>query len=429
MASRAPTFLRTLAKRRDILLGVPALALLLAGLTVYIYYPAWQASRHWRQAEAAIEARDFAKACQHLGKYVAAHPGSSEGHFLLARSLRRAGRLDEARIRLEQAQRLGWPQEQIELEQTLAQVQQRGVRGGEVEALTALVRARHPDERIILEAMVQGDKNVVQFQQAGKWLNLWVEHFPDDWLARFWRAEHLQSFAHFDEARTDYLKVLELRPGHDEAHLRLGLLALADRSQVAQAEEHLQKYLAAHPDHPEALLGLARCRREQGDLPGALATTARVLERHPHHAEAALLAGTIEAERGEHEAALPWLRRALAADADPQATHFQLAQALKRLGKTEEADMHERRFKLLEQTKPALDAALLGILKEPANPARHHEAGRLYLDVDLGAKAERYFHAALRLDAGHRPSHEALARYYDSIKRTDLAEMHRRNVK
>ena len=38
----------------------------------------------------AIAVRDFDKACQHLKKYVAANPGSSEGHFLLAGTLRRA---------------------------------------------------------------------------------------------------------------------------------------------------------------------------------------------------------------------------------------------------------------------------------------------------------------------------------------------------
>jgi tetratricopeptide (TPR) repeat protein len=432
MALRLPTSLRTVAKRRDLLLGVPALVLLLAGLTGYVYYPTWKASRHWKQAGQALESRDFAQARLDLENYLAIHPAKAEARFLLARTLRRAGQFDKARTALARAARLDWVPEQIELEETLQQVQERGVHGSELERLTAYVYAGHPDARLILEAMVQGDRDNLRLDQARKWLNLWVERFPDDWLARLWRAEHFQAFSHLDEARTDYLKLLELRPDYDEAHLRLGLLALANRSNVAEAETHLKQYLARHPDHAEAELGLARVRRDQGDLDAAAAAVKKVLDRHVDHAEAALLGGTVEAELGRYETALPLLGRAEAGGADPQATHFQLARVLKQLGKAAEAEAHERRFQELQKAEPALEKALLALLHEPGDAARHFDVGRLYADTGRGAKAERYFLAALRIDPAHRPSHEALAEFYarsDRPEHASLAELHRRLAK
>jgi len=429
VAFRLISLLRSLGSRRDVLLGVPALAVLLAALGGFVFYPAWSANHHWRRAERAVADRDFVLASTHFKQYLAVRPQSAEGYFNLARVLRRAGRMTEADSALAQAERLDWVPEQVALERKLRVVQQGMGQARDHEYLAACVRADHPDETIILEALVQGYRAALQFNHAGHWLDYWVERFPDDWLARQWRAEHLQAFGRLDQASGEYRKLLELRPDHDEAHLRLGLIALANRAQAPEAEGHLQKFLDLHPGHPEALLGLARCRRDQGDLAAAADFVEQVLDKRPSDAEAALLFGAIRAEQGQHEAALSWLRKADQGGADPQATQFQLALVLKRLGKPAEAEVHERRFQKLEKAKQALDKAVLALLEEPTSAARHYDVGVRMIEMGQQSKGERYLLGALRLDPAHRPAHEALADYYTSANRLDLAQRHRELAK
>jgi tetratricopeptide (TPR) repeat protein len=429
MAARLPARLTALFKRRDVVLGVPALAALLIALTVFIYYPAWRASRHWRNGERAAAAGDFTAAAEHFKKYVAAYPHRAEGLFVLARTLRRAGRFDESRTVLARARRLDWVPEQVELEETLLEVQQGLGQPRDIDRLAALVRAEHPDEPLILEALVQGLRQSLRLDEAGAWLDHWVERFPDDAAARRARAEHRQAFGHFDQAQADYRKLLELRPHHDEAYLRLGQLALANRSQIAEAEANFRKFLDRHPDHAEALLGLARCLREQGDFDGAADLVKQVIELRPEHSEAALLAGTLENDRGRFAAALPYLGDAERAGADPQATQFQLALAHRRLGNDKEAQAHEGRFQHLEDAKQNLDKAVLALLADPKNPDRHIEVARWFVEMGQDAKAEGYLLAGLRLEPDHRASHLALADFYDRTNQPDRAERHRRLAK
>lgn len=419
----------SLGKRRDAILGSLALALLLVGLTVYVFYPAWSGSRHWRQAEAALEDRDFDRAVVHLRKYVNANPSSGEGYFLLARTLRRAGRFDEAQIELSEARRLGWVPEQIELEGLLAQVQRQGARGPELKLLSQYLAAKHPDDRVILEALFLGDRSALELHQARHWLDVWVERYPDDWAPRLWRGQLLESFTHFDMARDDYLKLRELKPDSDEALLRLGLLALNNRANYAEAESYLRQYLERHPDDTQALLGLARARRDQGELKAAADAAQKVLARQPDHPEAVLLVGTLKAEEGQSEEALDWLRRAERLGADPQAVHFQLARVLTRLNRPTEAQTHERKFQELEKASQAVDKALSALLQDPRNPDIYLEVARQYLVMGQETQAERWFAAALTNDPAHRKTHEALAEYYTRRARPgdeQLAAQHRR---
>src|SRR5947208_17142084 len=115
------------------------------------------------------------------------------------------------------------------------------------------------------------------------------------WAPRLWHAELLERFKKYDRARADYLRVLEERPDHPRALLGVGLIALANRGDYAEAEAYLGRYLERDPGHAGAKLGLARCRYGRGDLAGAREGALGVLAADPRHAGAALLLGTIEA--------------------------------------------------------------------------------------------------------------------------------------
>jgi tetratricopeptide (TPR) repeat protein len=271
-----PVWLRSIGKRRDLMIGVPAVAVLLAALTAFVFYPAWKGGRHWQHAEQALAARDFAAASAQLRCYLEIHPTKAAAHFLQARTLRRAGRFAEAESALDQARRLDWVPEQLELEETLARVQRHGAHGEDLHRLVGFVDARHPTSAS---------------------------------SSRPWRT---------------------------------GIATPCSSS-----------------------------RRRAGSTCGSrdLAMTG-------------CRAGCAPSNCGP---SLTSIRHA-------QGTHFQLANVLKRLGKKDDAEKHERRFQELEKSRSALEIALVALLKEPGSAARHFELGRLHVSAGQGAKAERYFH-------------------------------------
>ncbi len=293
-----------LASRRDLSLGVPAVVVLLAALTAWVYYPAWRGQRHWNQAEQALQRMDLPGACGHLRAYLDLRPEDAEGHFLLARTLRRASRFDEAVIQLREARRLDWVRESIELEELLLRVQQHGVRGADKDRLLAWLQAGHHEDKILLEAMFLGDRSVLNFTQAGQWLGLWIERYPDDWPPRVWRAALWESVGQFTRGRADWLRALEIKPDLAEPLLHLGQIALTEGSRYDEAEDYLSRYLAVRPGHPEALLGLARCARGRGDVARARELLLQLLAADPDHAGAALLLGSIENAAGNDDEAL-----------------------------------------------------------------------------------------------------------------------------
>jgi tetratricopeptide (TPR) repeat protein len=283
-------------------------------------------------------------------------------------------------------------------------------------------------DKPLLEALYRGDLASRNWERAGLWLHLWLERSPDDWAPRLWQADLLERFKNYDRARADYLRVLQLRPDDPRALLRVGLIAVGNRGDYDEAEAYLGRCLKRNPDNAEANLGLARCSYARGDLPAARTRALGVLAGNPRHSGAAQLLGTVEMEAGRDEEALRWLRVAEAGGAEPLAVNHQLAQVLRRLGQTEEAEKYSRHFTRLREADRAREAAVRAAEQEPHSADRHYEVGRLSRVLGEEDTAAQWFRTALQQDPSHRPSHAALADYYAQLPDPDAAraELHRR---
>jgi tetratricopeptide (TPR) repeat protein len=409
MRARLQT-LREILKRRSVRLGLVALVLVGAGVAYHLHRER-AIDRHRELADAALDRLDLPVAAEHLRAYTAERPDAAEAHFLLARTLRRDARYDAAVHHLNEAQRLGWDPDELRRESFLFNLQRTGIRDRPDSDLLALVRGRAPD-RAVLEALFRGDLALKNWDRAGLWLHLWLEHHPDDWAPRLWQAELLERFKKYDRARADYLRVLQLRPDQPRALLGVGTCALANRADYAEAEEYLNRYLEHDRDHADARVGLARCRYGRGDLAGARERVTAVLESNPRHPGAALLLGTIEAEAGHDAEALGWVRVAEAGGADPMIVNYQLAQLLPRLGRTAEAEEALRRFTERRELLRAAETATRLAEQEPNSAERQYEVGRLNVLLGEEEFAKQWFAQALEKDPNHRATHSALADYY-----------------
>ncbi len=417
----------SLFRRRGVRWGILALVAAFAAIG-YTLHRERSIARHRKEAEAALDRLDLPAAVEHLRAVLALDSDSPQTHLLLAATLRRAGDFEAATAHLDDAKRLGGDSDKTRRERFLFDLQQKGIHQRSTNELILLVRER-PLDRELLEALYRGDLESKNWDRAGLWLHLWLEQTPDDWPPRLWQAELLERFKKYDEARADYLRVLQLRPDYRRALLGAGMCALENRADYLEAEEFLRRFLKADPDHVDARVALARCRHGRGDLAGARELAAAVLASHPNHPGAALVLGTIEAEAGNDAEAIRWLSAAERSGADIVAVNYQLAQLFQRVGRAEEAYSARARFQARRDLLRDFEAATRAAERSPRDARSHYEVGRLCLILGEPEFAKQWFARALQQDPKHRPSHAALAECYSRESDAGAkarAEYHRR---
>jgi cytochrome c-type biogenesis protein CcmH len=113
---------------------------------------------------------------------------------------------------------------------------------------------------------------------------------PADALLR--QARALDDAGRLPEAVTAYRAVLEERPG-DAATMVALAFALVRSDRPDEAVPLLQTVMAAHPDHPDAVLMLGMAQRARGDAEGT-ATLRRFLDLAPDHPAAAAVRDLLE---------------------------------------------------------------------------------------------------------------------------------------
>jgi tetratricopeptide (TPR) repeat protein len=287
-----------------------------------------EAGRHLRQARQALADCDFERARSHLNDYLAGRPDDAEGQFLLAQVGRRAREEDypQARQHLEAARRLGWSRLDTALEGVMLDFQEHGAAGDSEAALRRYLESGGQSERLVLEALARGCLRDNRLDEATAFLHTWVRRYPDDWYAHFWRGAVLEYLAKPNLAIPDYRFVLEKRPGDEEVRLRLGLMLAQSGYDFDEALGHLESYRRGRPDDPDALVGIAFCRRQLQQPEAAEGLLRQVVAAHPDHAEALLNLALLDMDRGNDKEALGWLLRL-----EPLARQPREAEELERL--------------------------------------------------------------------------------------------------
>lgn len=162
------------------------------------------------------------------------------------------------------------------------------------------------------------------------------------------------------EAEQTFARVLELNPGNAAAQYNLGLIATLGRK-PAVAISHFAAVLRTNPSDAAALLGLLECQLDLRQMEAARRSAAKLETLLPPSAPAVSQVAAALASNGEYEAALPFFRRAAAANPGSPEAH-NLGLALLRANKLEEA---RQAMEDLERRAPTADGYdLLGSIRE-----------------------------------------------------------------
>jgi tetratricopeptide (TPR) repeat protein len=291
-------------------------------------------------------------------------------------------------------------------------------------ALLERVRSGDPDSSLILEALAEGYFQARQFAAALHVVQVLGERDPRHPAAPYWRGRVFHETDRVGEALPGYRRVVELAPHSAAYRLRLAE-ALVETGEYREAWPHLSELSRQMPASPEVRLAKARCLRAFTQQRRAIELLDALLLEQPDNAEAWAERGLACRDGGDHAEAVASLRRAVELAPADYKVGFSLYVVLQDQGHAEEAG---RLWERLEGIRA--DQNRIRELQEQSNKSGPrasdlHEVGVRFLRLRNESEALRCFQLALRFDPSHRPTHEALAAYYQGKGDAAAAAEHR----
>jgi arylsulfatase A-like enzyme/Tfp pilus assembly protein PilF len=141
-------------------------------------------------------------------------------------------------------------------------------------------------------------------------------------------------------------KAIELQPDNAMAHYEMGL-ALYETGDLKTAARHFEIVVSRMPKFADARFSLGSIYARIDRVPEALTALKAALELEPQHYRANLLNGRILDLQGKSAEAVPFLERAVQANAASAEAHAFLADAYERLGRGADAARERARAREL----------------------------------------------------------------------------------
>jgi predicted Zn-dependent protease len=410
--------------------GRAALALTVLGMAGF---GAWVALRQFRieglrrEALSDIEHHDLASGLARLEAYLQERSSDPEATFLAARTARRTGDLKKADHLLREAERLGWVENALLLERSLLRVHHGGLRSEEG-YLRACVERGHPDGVLILEVLAPAYVRSFDVPAASEALDKWMQLEPSNPMPRVMKAEVLMRLRKRQEVVDLLREAVQLAP--DDADIRARYAeALLDSKRPEEAWGHYEWLIRYRGNDRAIRLGVARCKVALGEVDEGRRLLDALLHERLNDPEVLHERGRLELDTGDAATAEEWLRQAVKAAPYDLALSYSMARCLERLGKREEAQKFEERGKRGDEDIRRLAQIMQEVAARPRDPAPRFEAAQILMRNGQEQRAVDWLRTALQVAPDHAPTHQALAEYYERVKDTRLAELHRRLAK
>jgi cytochrome c-type biogenesis protein CcmH/NrfG len=391
-------------------------------------WPRIQMSRTVAAARQALADRDYPQALAQLEKAEQLDANRGETAFLLARTYRHLGKLEELQKWLARARVLDYPPRRLELEQLLLQAQNGRMKEAAPELPRLLTEFSETDGAEICEAYVSGFFANYSFAEALRLAEVWQQDYPNDpqpWFSLGLYEAHAGSDP---KAVAAFRKALELAPRRDDIRRYLAE-ALVDEELYEEAEQHIRYLLQRNPNDTDMATALGHCLLEKGDVAGARRQLEEVLKRDPQGYPPRMMMAQIELKDQKPEAAITWLEALVKERPKEYRLRFLFATALQQSGRGSEAAEH---LEFVGRAQAALGRArnMMDQAKEdPGDIASRLEIGQTLLKYDSPDDGASWLRNVLELDPTNAAAHRALAEYYSSAKKDDQrAAYHQRQA-
>ncbi len=414
------------ARWRRRLAAAAALLLLFAvAALAWKQFRAPAASQLLEQAEQAAARRDFVTAQSLLDRVLADQPNSFPARLLMAQVARRAGYVAEARVQLDIAAALRVERDKVDLEGDLLEMQEGDL--SRERRLWAIALDDADQALFILEALARGYRKNYLLADMQVALDELLRRQPDHVEALLDRAWIAERQVRLDKALDDLKQAVAIDPRHDEANLRLGELLLA-MERPPEAYEILKPLAARHDTDPRVVLALFRACRKMGKSDEAAQLDSQLSALKPAEFPVLLERGRYLLEQGGAAEAEPLLRQAVALAPFDFQVHYSLQLCLNQLDRQEEAKKEQALVQQIDADLKEIAELTQKLQRARFDPDLRCAIARIFLRSGEESEGLRWLKTVLRMQPQHRPTHEALAEYYERHGQPSLAEQHRRQA-
>jgi tetratricopeptide (TPR) repeat protein len=238
-------------------------------------------------------------------------------------------------------------------EQALAEARSASERRAFSDAANAFEKALSlcPNRATILVPLAQTRILLGDEQSAESHLQEALTLVPRDSAALYSLGRLYYSQGRYPEAVTHLSRLVELEPNNYRAHDNLALcydLLQQDALALKHFFRALDLVKDTHRDYDWAYANTAEFFLKRDQYEKAFQLAAEAAARNPQSARNAYLTGTALVRLHRDEQSLRWLARAVELDPAHAEAQFQLGHALRRLGRTAEAQLHLDAFKVLK---------------------------------------------------------------------------------
>ena len=375
-------------------------------------------------AREAVAQRHDMEAIRGLARCMRFRPEHPETLLLSARVARRSGAFDRAQELLDSYWRQRGDDDDLVLERLLLRASR-----GEIDPLVPVfedrIRKDDPAAPLMSEALIIGSLHGFRIRDADQHVQAWLVREPDSPPALWQEGRTHELAERIPRAIDSYRRCLELDPAFDEARVRLAALLVQQKNgqEALPHAEYLSRRLGFDP---EVELSRARALDLLDRSGEAIAILDELLERQPNHAEALGDRGRLALRSKDSTLAEELLRRAVQRDPGNLLTRYQLALALGRNEKPEEARKENEKIAALEADLAKMKKIITEqIPRAPANADLCYEVALIALRAGIPRETYRWLQNALQIDPDHLLTHRALATYHQKMGNPVLSSRHR----
>jgi len=390
-------------------------------------YVTWQL----RIARSALQQGDVDSALEVLQRAEQFQPERAELLYLLGRSYRRAGQIEQVLDYVDRAARRGWPEEELRHQRYLTLVQIGRFQEAE-SYLKEILRTGCSDELAeeVYEAQAKGYLKTFRLSDAVLCLNHWIEWRPNSVQPRVWLADVWERCDRWQAAREEYQAILQIHPEHHETRRRLAV-NLLKLNKVRSALKEFETCLEENANDVEALIGVAGCQRRLANVNEADRRFHELLRYSltaDQRAQVLVELGQMAIDAKDLPGAIELLTRAREIDPEHALAHSSLATAYLRTGDVEQAVKHREQGEIIRKRFARLTEITHQLSSVPGDADLRWEAGMILMKQGLNEEGAAWMATALTFDPQHNKTHQSLADYYTEIGDHGSAEYHRSRV-
>ncbi len=378
----------------------------LAGLLGLAMLPMLLAERSQSQARRLLAERDYQGAIQVLSAALKYQPRHGSLHYLLGRAYRHLEDTDACGEHLALAREYGFAEDVVQREFQLVAAQAGQM--ASIEPYVGSLLANEMDELPeICEALARGFILQLRFKDANRMLDAWNQVAVQEPLLHVMRGDLLSFGGEWRPAGESYRTALRFRPQHEAALLGLAE-ALIGQEAWLEAESTLRKAEPVAQDSGRVTRGLARCLLELGRLDEAARQLGEVPADTPPNDPRRMLLARLALRQQQPAAALEWLTPLIELWPEDVELATLQVEALRALGREEEAERRQRVVDAGRQELTQLMATRERIDAQDKNADVRYEIGATLVRRQSRRAGMAWLLAATLMNPMHRDAHEKL---------------------